>query len=72
MTMQARAQIPAKHGRTLFSKARHKALFGGRGGGKSWAAATYIIIRFRSRPQPVCASFAPGNFRTRFAIPPKN
>jgi phage terminase large subunit len=33
-----------KFTRTLFRPARHKALYGGRGSGKSWSVATYLII----------------------------
>jgi phage terminase large subunit len=29
---------------TLWSNARHKALFGGRGSAKSWSIATYLSI----------------------------
>ena len=45
-----------KCGQALFANVRHKALFGGRGGGKSWATATYLISRAcQSRKRIVCA-----------------
>jgi len=45
-----------KHGRTLFADARHKALFGGRGGAKSWSVATYLVVKAaESRKRIVCA-----------------
>jgi phage terminase large subunit len=41
---------------TLFAKARHKALFGGRGAQKSWAIATYLLIQAgQSRKRIICA-----------------
>jgi phage terminase large subunit len=41
---------------TLVPQARHKALYGGRGSGKSWAVATYLIIEAgKSRKRIVCA-----------------
>lgn len=49
-TMQARTA------RTLFSPARHKCLYGGRGGAKSWSVATYLaIIAAKDRKKIVCA-----------------
>src|SRR5271166_5890138 len=54
--MKAITQIPVKHGRTLFADARHKALFGGRGGAKSWSVATYLVVKAaESRKRIVCA-----------------
>lgn len=42
--------------KTLFSPARHKALYGGRGGGKSYAVATYLLTRaVRAKKRIVCA-----------------
>jgi phage terminase large subunit len=50
------AQFPLKHGRLLFSAARHKCLHGGRCGAKSWSAATYLVVRAcESRKVIVCA-----------------
>jgi phage terminase large subunit len=50
------AQFPFKHGRCLFSNARHKALFGGRCGAKSWSTATYLVVRATEREKLiVCA-----------------
>jgi phage terminase large subunit len=41
---------------TLYSKARHKALYGGRGSQKSWATATYVLERAnQSRTRIICA-----------------
>src|SRR5262245_38162961 len=41
---------------TLWSDARHKALFGGRGAAKSWSVATYLAIRTaRKKKRVVCA-----------------
>jgi phage terminase large subunit len=41
---------------TLFAKARHKALYGGRGGGKSFATATYVLLEaLKTRKRVVCA-----------------
>jgi phage terminase large subunit len=41
---------------TLFARARHKALYGGRGSGKSWAVATYLAtVASQSRKRVVCA-----------------
>src|SRR5262245_53833458 len=45
-----------KHVRTLWSNARHKALYGGRGSAKSWSVATYLTIRSaEQRKRIVCA-----------------
>lgn len=42
--------------KTLFQKARHKALFGGRGSAKSWSVATYLAITAGKTPKRiVCA-----------------
>ncbi|MGY2987698.1 PBSX family phage terminase large subunit [Bradyrhizobium sp. USDA 4508] len=44
-----------KFQRTLFAPARHKALFGGRGSGKSWSVATYLAIQsLQGRKRIVC------------------
>jgi phage terminase large subunit len=41
---------------TLFANARHKALFGGRGGSKSWAIATYLLVQAcQLRMRIICA-----------------
>lgn len=40
----AQAPMGDKFAQTLWTNARHKALFGGRGSGKSWAVATYLVI----------------------------
>ena len=37
-------ELGRKHQRTLWSSARHKALVGGRGGGKSWSTAIYLLV----------------------------
>lgn len=40
----------------LFTDARHKAIYGGRGSGKSWAVATYLVsIASKSRKRIICA-----------------
>ena len=45
-----------KCGQVLFSNARHKALYGGRGAEKIWAIAAYLILRAcQSRKRIVCA-----------------
>jgi phage terminase large subunit len=44
-----------KFKRTLFASARHKALLGGRGSGKSWSVATYLLIQaLQARKRIVC------------------
>jgi len=44
-----------KFTRTLFTPARHKALFGGRGSGKSWSVATWLVIEAcKMRKRIVC------------------
>lgn len=48
--------LPERHGETLLSDARHKALFGGRGGAKSWSVATYLVLKAHTeRKKIVCA-----------------
>jgi phage terminase large subunit len=50
------AAMGEKFIKTLMPKARHKALFGGRGGGKSWAVATYLVITAaKHKKKIVCA-----------------
>ena len=52
----ATARLGTKFAATLFKPARHKALFGGRGSGKSWAVATYLVtIAAKERRRIVCA-----------------
>jgi phage terminase large subunit len=52
----AQAPMGDKFAKTLFAKARHKALFGGRGSGKSWAVATYLVVTAaEKRKRIVCA-----------------
>jgi phage terminase large subunit len=42
--------------KTLFTTARHKALFGGRGSAKSWSVATYLCVTAgKSQKRIVCA-----------------
>jgi phage terminase large subunit len=42
--------------RCCSQRARHKALYGGRGSGKSWSTATYLVIKAaQSRKRIVCA-----------------
>ena len=65
LTRAAPAAMGKKFSDTLFVEARHKALYGGRGSGKSWAVATYLVT---SAASPKSASSAPGSFRTRSAI----
>jgi phage terminase large subunit len=44
-----------KFTRTLFRPARHKALYGGRGSGKSWSVATWLLIEAgKSKKRIVC------------------
>src|SRR6187399_1415639 len=51
-----KARMGIKCGKTLFANARHKVLYGGRGGGKSYATATYLISRAcQSRKRIICA-----------------
>ncbi len=52
-----KTQMGVKIGKALFTEGvRHKAIFGGRGGEKSWATATYLISRAaQARKQIVCA-----------------
>jgi phage terminase large subunit len=50
------AKMGQKFADTLYAEARHKALFGGRGSGKSWAVATYLAsVASKSRKRIVCA-----------------
>ena len=44
-----KAQIPFLHAQCLLSHFRHKCLYGGRNGAKSWSAATYVIGRSRQK-----------------------
>lgn len=54
--VEAKAAMGQLFSDTLFASARHKALFGGRGSGKSWAVATYlVIIAARERRRIICA-----------------
>jgi phage terminase large subunit len=49
-------RIGEKFSNTLFAPARHKALYGGRGSGKSWAVATYLVLKAaHTRLRIVCA-----------------
>jgi hypothetical protein len=48
--------MPEVVGDTLARKIRYKVLYGGRGGGKSWGIAQYIIARmYEKRTRVVCA-----------------
>jgi phage terminase large subunit len=50
------ARIPFKHSSCLFSGFRHKCLFGGRNGAKSWSVATYLVIKAtEAKHKIVCA-----------------
>jgi phage terminase large subunit len=50
------AVLGEKHVRTLWAKARHKALYGGRGSAKSWSVATYLAVRAaEEKKRIVCA-----------------
>ena len=40
---------------TLWAKARHKALYGGRGSAKSWSVATYLSVIAAEEPARVPA-----------------
>jgi phage terminase large subunit len=52
----AEARMGKRFAETLYADARHKALFGGRGSGKSWAVATYLAsVAAKSRKRIVCA-----------------
>jgi len=41
---QREVVLGEKHMRTLWAKARHTALWGGRGSAKSWSVATYLSL----------------------------
>jgi phage terminase large subunit len=56
MAKPQQVRIGVPHLRTLFTPARHKALFGGSGSGKSYAAATYLTITAaRANKRIICA-----------------
>ena len=56
LTRAAPAAMGKKFSDTLFVEARHKALYGGRGSGKSWAVATYLVTSAaKSKKRIVCA-----------------
>jgi len=52
---QVNTVLGEKHVRTLWTPARHKALYGGRGSAKSWSVATYLAVRAaEERKRIVC------------------
>lgn len=50
---QIHVDIPEKLVEPLFSSSRYKGFYGGRGGGKSYAVATYVILRCLEKPTRV-------------------
>lgn len=55
-SVQKTAQLGQKYVDALFAPARHKAFYGGRGTGKSWSVATYLVVKASNEKRRiVCA-----------------